>query len=370
MRVLFFSNIPSPYRIDFYNCLGKYVDLTVVFEARRARNIQFNWNDDQDLNFQAVFLSEGEIKEKTINFRVFKYLYCKRFDYVFITNYGYITELICALFFALTRQTYYLELDGAVMREKEPKLKYFLKRLVISRAKKTFSPSALVDEFLAYYGATKNQIVRYPFSSLKERQILKHPPSELEKIQFRKQLMISENKVVLAVGQFIHRKGFDLLLEAASTLPDDIGFYFVGGIPTEEYLQYVSSRNMRNVHFVGFQSEEKLREYYLAADLFCLPTREDVWGLVINEAMACGLPVVTTNKCCAGIELIENETNGILIPINNESLLAEKIMYILNNQDIKAHMAKSNLEKIKGYTIEEMVNEHLNIMEKVEYKYN
>ena len=55
MKVLFITNIPSPYRIDFYNELSRFVDLTVIFEARRVQGIRFNWNDD-NLRFKAVFI--------------------------------------------------------------------------------------------------------------------------------------------------------------------------------------------------------------------------------------------------------------------------------------------------------------------------
>ena len=65
MRVLFVTNIPVPYRIDFYNELGKKVDLTVVFEAKGAadQGIKFNYNFDEIKNFKAIFLSDGNIKE-------------------------------------------------------------------------------------------------------------------------------------------------------------------------------------------------------------------------------------------------------------------------------------------------------------------
>ena len=58
--------------------------------------------------------------------------------------------------------------------------------------------------------------------------------------------------------------------------------------------------DLTNVHFVGFKTKEQLEDYYRAADLFVLPTREDIWGLVVAEAMAYGLGVITTNRCNAG----------------------------------------------------------------------
>lgn len=65
MKILFITNIPSPYRVDFYNELAKFVDLTVIFEARRAKGIRFSWNDN-NIQFKAIFLSEGEIQEKKL----------------------------------------------------------------------------------------------------------------------------------------------------------------------------------------------------------------------------------------------------------------------------------------------------------------
>ena len=99
--------------------------------------------------------------------------------------------------------------------------------------------------------------------------------------------------MILAVGQFIHRKGFDVLLQAARTMDKNIGIYIVGGKPTEEYLQIQKENNLTQIHFEGFKTKEELAMYFKAADIFVHPTREDIWGLVINESMAYGLPVVT-----------------------------------------------------------------------------
>ena len=76
MRVLYITNIPAPYKIVFFNELGKKLDLTVVFEAKGASNqgIKFNYNLETIQTFKAVFLSEGDIKEKTVNWKITKYL--------------------------------------------------------------------------------------------------------------------------------------------------------------------------------------------------------------------------------------------------------------------------------------------------------
>ena len=63
----------------------------------------------------------------------------------------------------------------------------------------------------------------------------------------------------------------------------------------------------------------------MAADVFVMPTREDIWGLVINEAMAYGLPVVSTDKCIAALELVKNGRNGYIIPPNQPKEIAQKV---------------------------------------------
>ncbi|MDO5425085.1 MAG: glycosyltransferase, partial [Eubacteriales bacterium] len=129
--------------------------------------------------------------------------------------------------------------------------------------------------------------------------IIKHLKSwggirELIRQYSKEKIGIHEKKIVLAVGQYIYRKGFDILLKASEMLDSDIGIYIIGGEPTKEYLQIIENYGLHNVHFAGFMNKKELSDYYKAADLFVLPTREDVWGLVINEALAYGLPIITT----------------------------------------------------------------------------
>ena len=166
---------------------------------------------------------------------------------------------------------------------------------------------------------------------------------------------IVENKIILAIGQFIPRKGFDILLQAAQHINKEVGIYIVGGKPTPEYLKMQQDMNLTNVHFEGFKTKQELSLYFKAADIFVHPTREDIWGLVINEAMGYGLPTITTNKCVAGMELLPAEC---IIDTENVEQLSNSINKMLADESLCKELSKENLEKIKEYTIEKMVIAH------------
>lgn len=349
-----------PYRVDFYNELGKHCKLTVVFEATRVEGINFNWNDDKITNFEAIFLNQGNIDESKIDRRIFKYIDKNKYDIIVATNYSYRTEMAAILYMKLKKIPYLMETDGGIIKYGENKLKRLYKKFLVSGAKGYFSPSKKSDEYLAYYGADKNKIYRYSFTSLKDNDILKNVVSTTEKKQIRQKLNVPYDKVILTVGQFIYRKGFDILLEACRHIDKNIGVYIVGGKPTDEYINLKEKYNLDNVHFEGFKSKEELACYFKMADLFVLPTREDIWGLVINEAMAYGLPVVTTDNCVAGLELVDDK-NGAIIPVEDVMALAN----VINNKDFTGCDVVS-LDRMKNHSIECMVGEHLEVFN--EYK--
>lgn len=357
MKVLFLTNIPVPYRVDFYNELGKYCDLTVVFEATRVEGINFNWNDDKIDNFNAVFLNQGNIDEGKIDTRIFKYINKDKYDIIVATSYYYRTEMAAIIYMKLKRIPYFMETDGGIIKYGENKIKKLYKKFLVSGARGYFSPSKKSDEYLAYYGAKPDRIHRYSFTSLKDEDILENVVSDNEKAELRKKLGIPYKKVILSVGQFIHRKGFDILLEACKDINKDFGVYIVGGEPTDEYIKMKENYNLTNVHFEGFKKKEELAEYFKMADVFVLPTREDIWGLVINEAMAYGLPVVTTDNCVAGLELVD-DNNGAIVPVGDSRTLAE----VINNKDFIS-CGKVSIDKIKNHSIECMVKQHLKLFD-------
>lgn len=365
-RVLFLTNYPSPYRVRFFDELGKHMDVTVLFSDRAElkKHRSASWYVEDEGNFRRIQLTKrlATIGNSDLCRDVIGWLR-QPFDAIVLCGYATPTAMLAISYMRLHKIPFWMEVDGGLIRE-ESRLKYRFKRALVSAASRWLSTGRDTTRYLVHYGAREENIHVYPFTSLQEADLLPEPVSRERKAALRQELGMPENHVVLSIGQFIHRKGFDVLLKAAAELDGDTGIYIVGGEPTEEYLQLREDLKLKNVHFVGFQKKEELALYYQAADVFALPTREDIWGLVINEAMAYGLPVVTTEKCVAGQELVENGVNGYLIPVDDHETLAQKLAAILTG-NLPA-MGKAALEKVRPYTIENMAKVHVEIFDRQE----
>lgn len=361
MRVLFTANIPSPYRVDFFNELGQMCDLTVLFEVRKAKSRNSAWVAKETANFNAVYLRGIQVGEaEAICPEIIKYINKFRYDAIIIGMYSTPTAMLAIEWMNLNKIPFYISSDGGI-KKNDSSIKRLIKKHYIASARGWLSTGKVTSEYLKYYGADSKKIYVYPFSSVKKDEVLKYRISNDEKKEIRKKLNIEEDKVVLSVGQFIYRKGYDILLEAAKEIDKSIGFYIIGGKATDEYMLLKEKYQLENVHFVDFMTKEKLAEYYKAADIFVLPTREDIWGLVINEAMAYGLPVVTTDKCCAGLEMIRDKINGRIVKSESVLELRDAILFTLN----QPAMPEKVLDIASKYTIERMALAHIDFLKTV-----
>ncbi len=359
LKVTFLVNIPSPYRVDFFNELGKFCKLTVLFESAASHARQ--WTPDKAETFRAVFLQGIRFRGRTFCPSVRGFLHREQADVFVVGGYATPTGILAVRTLRKRGIPFYLNSDGGMIKN-DKKTVYRLKKNMISSAAYWLGTGRLTADYLAHYGAMRERIFIYPFTSVKAADIEKAPSTPEEKRQLREKLGIKEAKMILSVGQFIPRKGFDLLIKAHKNIEGEVGIYLVGGDDTAIYEEALRQTNRSKIHFLPFQPPSLLKEYYRAADLFVLPTREDIWGLVINEAMANGLPVITTDRCVAGAELLESGCNGFLVPVEDVEAIAEKSAYILSH-NLCCAMGRVSLDKIRDYTIEEMAQTHLKIFE-------
>lgn len=363
MRVLYLSNIPSPYRVDYFNELGKSCDLTVLFETNASAERDEEWKRYRFEHFRGIILKGRRVNADTAFCpSVIKYLKKGQYDVVVVTVLASPTALLAVNTLQRRKIPYFYEGDGG-FAGKTTGLKARIKHYIISNAYKCFSTSAEFDRYCITYGATPENILRYPFTSVKKEELLHIPLAKEERRKRKQAFGIAEECAVVSVGQFIPRKGFDLLLECSKELPEEVGVYIVGGQPTEEYLAICEKYDLRKVHFMEFMPKERLMQFYRAMDIFVLFTREDIWGLVVNEAMASGLPVISTNRCIAALELIEEGENGFLVETDNTEQMKDALLRLVNSEELREKMSDRAIRRMEQYTIENMAAEHMKAFE-------
>ena len=358
-KVIFCVNIPSPYRVDFFNELGKHSDLTVCYERRNSSERDNKWKGACASKYNEVMLDAKPVGvDRTIGFELCNYLRKHKSDILVFGNSFSPSGLLAIIWCRLHHREYYLESDGGFFKvDKFPKnlIKTFIRNGSIGY----FETCKECIKSLEYVNYPEAQIVKYPFSSVRQSEIRKTAISN--KDELKRELEISETKVLLSVGRFSYLagygKGYDVLLEVAEALDEDTGVYIVGDNPTEEFVRIKEARNLKNVHFVGFKEKNELAKYYSIANCFIILSRGDAWGLVVNEAMAFNLPVISSDKCNAGLEMIEDGRNGYVVSLDNPEEIAKKVKTIMKNGT--EYYSESVYNTICRYTIETMVAAHL-----------
>ena len=352
MKILFFTNLPAPYRVHFFSELGKLSQLTVVYEQPRAEDRDEKWVAEGNGSYREVLISNKR--------EILQYLQ-GGFDHIIIGVYSTPAARFAISYMRRNKIPFIISTDGGLIKQHEPWFKKVIKRRLIGSASAWLATGKVARKYLVYYGAKEEFVFEYPFTSVGEKDIAVSPSSESEKQVLRTKLGLPDKPVVVSVGQFIPRKGFDVLISAVGKMKTDAAVYIIGG--KREQLESLTGEPLpSNVYTIPFLTKEQLFDYYRAADLFVLPTREDIWGLVINEAMACGMPIITTDHCVAGLELVKDADNGYLVPVGDSSVLAEKIDAIMASNVRIRQMGEASLRRIRYYTYENCAREHIRIL--------
>jgi glycosyltransferase involved in cell wall biosynthesis len=157
-----------------------------------------------------------------------------------------------------------------------------------------------------------------------------------------------------------------VLISAWASMPSDWLLVIVGSGELEsEYVNQINTSTLKNILLTGHLGSAALAKWYQASDLFALPTESDVWGLVVNEAMAGGLPIITTDKCIAGLELIVDGYNGYILPVGETQVFADRIYELLSDKEKLSILSTNALKAIQNYTYESVATAHMNAMNKV-----
>jgi len=209
-------------------------------------------------------------------------------------------------------------------------IKYALRKAV-----KIFTVCEDLKRFVIALGIPQKKVVVVPNGV----DIEKFRP--VDKIKARKELGLPlDKRIIISVGGLVERKGFHRVI---SSLPEikkaipNIMYLIIGGPSVEGNCEPLLRQMVKNLNldgevlFAGLQPHDSLYKWLSASDIFCLATSNEGWANVFLEAMACGLPVVTT-KVGGNGEVVSSSDYGLLFDLNNEREMVQKITIALNRE--------------------------------------
>lgn len=173
-----------------------------------------------------------------------------------------------------------------------------------------------------------------------------------------------ENKKVICVGKISYQKGQDILLEAWNVVhekhPDwKLELY---GKANDAFLK-VQNLEGKNVFY--FPPEKNIEEKYLQSSVYVMSSRFEGFGMVLIEAMACGVPCVSFDCDYGPSDIITDGEDGFLVEKENEMQLADKILFLIENEELRKGFGQKAKENSKRYSVSEIVQQWDDLFKKL-----
>lgn len=364
MKVAIICNIVVPYTIPTFNNLKAYSDLdvTVLYIAKEAGNRLWDSSQyEKIMEYKHLFLPgikfklsvKNEFAQYVINYSLLHHLYTQKYDV--IITYGWF-DFACqcvAFFHPFLGSRHIVWSDSTLLEESWiRKATRFFVEWFVCQADGCIASGVRARDYYRSLGVMPDRIHIAP-SSIDEDVFSKSVARKRKNKEIlRKKFQISPNATVfLFVGQFVQRKGVDILLQAVLKIQKKskkkINVLLVGyGTELEEYQNFIRKNNLGDVFRILKAFGDDLYECYAVADVFVLPSREETWGLVINEALASGLPVILSSKVGSGPDTITHGKNGYIFQNENYTQLSG-YMTKLCDRNIQKKMRKASLLRSK-----------------------
>ena len=350
-KLLIITNIPSPYRVDFFYYLQKHVDdfeIHILFQSDNASSFR-TWDGGESklknvhfLKSKVIRATGNDITEKFIPTGCKKELDSIRPDVVVCMEYNP-TALITKHWCNVHKVPYISWSDGT--RHAERNIKFFQKwfrKYIVRNTAAFIASSKRTKENQIYLGASEDKIFQSTLAI------------DIDRYKDAGHNYKPGNNIIV-VGSLINRKGIDLLLEALGLLKDyEWKLELVGDGPEKENLldQARKLGIAERIVFCGYLSGVDLTRAYEKSGMMIFPTREDCFGLVTLEAMCCGLPVISSKYADSAYDLIDEGITGLIVDPYDKKEMAEAIKRLLTDGECCISMSNEAKRKSLDYSFE------------------
>jgi glycosyltransferase involved in cell wall biosynthesis len=362
-KAVILTEIIAPYRIPVFNALARRaeLDLHVVFLAETDETLR-QWRVYRDeIRFSHEVLPSWRWRAGNINVLLNRGLWpalSKARPHVLVCGgYAYAASWAAMLWARRHGVEFVLwsESNRHDARRGRAWVEW-LKAYFLRHCDRFVVPGKASLEYLRLLGSPADKIVTAPNAVDNDWFAAESGNARLHSSGLREKLNLP-SRFILFVGRLVPEKGiFDLLAAYAkleSGLRSGVGLVYAGdGVAREELKQRAKGVNPGNVCFPGFAQREDLAGLYGLAEALVLPTHSDPWGLVVNEAMACGLPIIVTSVAGCSADLVDDGWNGYVVPPGDPEKLSMAIRSILLEPELQMQMRARSLERIRNYSPE------------------
>ncbi len=346
-KVLYLTNIKVPYRVRFFNKLAKYCDLTVCYERRESSNRDKTWTSCEEENYHEEYLDGTDLgRESSFSLKIIDVVK-KGWDVVIVGCYNSKVQMLAMLTMRLCRIPFIINLDGEPFINNS--LKGLIKKFFLQGAKGYLTAGVKSCYSLKTIFDVETNVTPYWFSSLNDKELSHNGNTPCTR----------QERTVLVVGQYFNYKGMDVALKAAR-LDNSIKYKFVGMGKRCDLFTHDMGKIPSNVEIISFLQKTDLEKEYKNCSLLVLPTRQECWGLVVNEAASFGTPIVSTWGSGAAVEFLSEDYPQYLAKAGDAKSLYESIKLCLESDNSEYSIFLKN--KSAKYSIERSVEAHVNVI--------
>lgn len=326
---IFVTNLPAFYKLNLFNEIQKSINIAVVFTANDSikRNRDFFKGEKA---FDTYFF-----KRRNLLYRlIFPIVLLSKLSYkeLIIGGWDSIPMWIFAILSPSRKNS--IVVESSYYESTTSGLKGFIKRIFTILIRKYAYVSGKAQEQLIKNAGFKGEIITT--KGVGVFNYIPQPPYQPK----------TQIKNFIYVGRFIEVKNLKFLITVFNTLPQ-YTLHIVGFGEQEDQLKSIAKSN---IIFHGAINNKELPKFYQSCDIFILPSKYEAWGLVVEEALNNGLPVIISDRVGCGPEIV-NQTNGLVFKHNSEEDLKEKIS-IISNIDYYNRLRK-NISQLDFRSIEQ-----------------
>ena len=361
LRVALVLGEPTPYRIPHLRALAARPELDVTTFYAAATVQRRTWELEHD---EAVYLSGPKLPlgrilhhDYAITPGIWRRLERGRFQLVVIGGWSLMATQLAIIWCRIRRVPYVLMSDNHLL-EPRPGWVQVLKRLVLPRvvpqAAAWLVPGSLARDHIAAYGADPERTITFPLTVDVSELADRADALRTDRAAARAHLGIGDGAVaILQVGRLIEMKAPADLIRAVADVRSrtrrPILVVLVGDGPEEQALRALARELDVPVVFTGLLSGDELTAAYVAADVFALVSRRETWGVVVNEAMVCGLPLVLADRVGAAGDLLEQGGNGELVRAGDRAGLASALERLAASEELRRRYGRRSRELVKDW---------------------